>query len=171
MFFFMIFAILGVSLWVGLGHYRCYETQWPAADGTWKLVEGDMALCGGVRQCPAGTFCGSKLAAAKLGRLNMTMYPSDDQLWADTDIAELNYGLTNFDDLPSAFLTIFQCITMEGWTTIMNIYEDVYSSVIVDLYFICCVVICSFFLLNLTIAVMLMKYEELDKNQAKSKHK
>jgi hypothetical protein len=111
------------------------------------------------------------LAAAKLGRLNMTMYPSDDQLWADTDIAELNYGLTNFDDLPSAFLTIFQCITMEGWTTIMNIYEDVYSSVIVDLYFICCVVICSFFLLNLTIAVMLMKYEELDKNQAKSKHK
>jgi len=33
-----------------------------------------------------------------------------------------------------------------------------------------CVVICSFFLLNLTIAVMLMKYEELDKNQANSKH-
>ena len=33
-----------------------------------------------------------------------------------------------------------------------------------------CVVICSFFLLNLTIAVMLMKYEELDKNTANSKH-
>ena len=111
------------------------------------------------------------MAAAKLGRLNMTAYPTDDLLWADTDIPELNYGLTNFDDLPAAFLTIFQCITMEGWTTIMNIYEDVYSSIIVDLYFICCVVICSFFLLNLTIAVMLMKYEELDKNQAKSKHK
>ena len=89
----------------------------------------------------------------------------------DTDILELNYGLTNFDDLPSAFLTIFQCITMEGWTTIMNLYEDVSPAVIVRPYFICCVVICSFFLLNLTIAVMLMKYEELDKNQAKSKHK
>lgn len=34
-----------------------------------------------------------------------------------------------------------------------------------------CVVICAFFLLNLTIAVMLMKYEELDKNQSNSKHK
>jgi hypothetical protein len=49
MFFFMVFAILGVSLWVGLGHYRCYETEWPAPDGTWKLVEGDTALCGDVR--------------------------------------------------------------------------------------------------------------------------
>ena len=49
MFFFMVFAILGVSLWVGLGHYRCYQTEWPAPDGTWKLVEGDTALCGDVR--------------------------------------------------------------------------------------------------------------------------
>jgi hypothetical protein len=52
---------------------------------------------------------------------------------------------------------------MEGWTKIMNIYEDAYASWFVILYFICCVVICSIFLLNLTIAVMLMKYEELDK--------
>ena len=59
---------------------------------------------------------------------------------------------------------------MEGWTKIMNIYEDSYARWFVQMYFIMCVVICSFFLLNLTIAVMLMKYEELDKNQANSKH-
>jgi len=53
----------------------------------------------------------------------------------------------------------------------MNIYEDAYASGFVNIYFILCVVICSFFLLNLTIAVMLMKYEELDKNQANSKNK
>lgn len=52
----------------------------------------------------------------------------------------------------------------------MNIYEDSYARWFVQMYFIMCVVICSFFLLNLTIAVMLMKYEELDKNQANSKH-
>ena len=60
---------------------------------------------------------------------------------------------------------------MEGWTKIMNIYEDAYTSWLVDVYFICCIVICSFFLLNLTIAVMLMKYEELDKSQSNSKNK
>ena len=59
---------------------------------------------------------------------------------------------------------------MEGWTKIMNIYQDVYMEQFVLSYFVMCVVICSFFLLNLTIAVMLMKYEELDKNTANSKH-
>lgn len=35
------------------------------------------------------------------------------------DIPELNYGLTTFDHIGLAFVTIFQSITMEGWTTIM----------------------------------------------------
>ena len=49
-------------------------------------------------------------------------------------------------------------------------FEDAYAPWFVNLYFISCVVICSFFLLNLTIAVMLMKYQELDKvQQQKSK--
>ena len=53
---------------------------------------------------------------------------------------------------------------MEGWTKIMNIYQDAFIGVFVSFFFISCVIICSFFLLNLTIAVMLMKYEELDKS-------
>lgn len=31
LFFFMIYAILGVSTWNGRVHYRCYETEWPLA--------------------------------------------------------------------------------------------------------------------------------------------
>jgi len=38
MFFFMIFAILGVSLWDGRIHFRCYQTEFPLEDGTWALV-------------------------------------------------------------------------------------------------------------------------------------
>ena len=52
----------------------------------------------------------------------------------------------------------------------MNIYEDGDAAWVVISYFVMCVVICSFFLLNLTIAVMLMKYEELDKSQDNNKH-
>lgn len=45
-FFFMIFAILGVSLWDGKIHYRCYKTEWPDfKTGYWELVEGDENLC------------------------------------------------------------------------------------------------------------------------------
>ena len=60
---------------------------------------------------------------------------------------------------------------MEGWNKIMNIYEDGDAEWVVISYFVMCVVICSFFLLNLTIAVMLMKYEELDKSQDNNKHR
>jgi voltage-dependent calcium channel L type alpha-1D len=30
-----------------------------------------------------------------------------------------NRGITNFDNFGLAMLTVFQCITMEGWTSIM----------------------------------------------------
>lgn len=30
-----------------------------------------------------------------------------------------NYGITNFDNILFAVLTVFQCITMEGWTDIL----------------------------------------------------
>jgi len=48
-FFFMIFAILGVSLWDGKIHFRCYETPEPLPDGTWKLITDDFQLCSSER--------------------------------------------------------------------------------------------------------------------------
>ena len=30
-----------------------------------------------------------------------------------------NYGITSFDNIGYAILTVFQCITMEGWTTML----------------------------------------------------
>lgn len=40
-----------------------------------------------------------------------------------------NYGITSFDNIGYAMLTVFQCITMEGWTEIM------YSVSIYQLFF------------------------------------
>lgn len=174
LFFLLIFAILGVSIWNGRIHYRCYETEWPDANGVWELVGDDERICSGSRACPVG-FCRSRLVA--YNPLSIPVNPNLDvsrakgsPLLYDSDIYNLNYGLTNFDNIFNALLTIFQCITMEGWTKIMNIYEDAANRTFVVFYYISCVVICSFFLLNLTIAVMLMKYEELDKTSKNSEH-
>lgn len=30
-----------------------------------------------------------------------------------------NYGITSFDDIGYAMLTVFQCVTMEGWTNVL----------------------------------------------------
>lgn len=167
-FFFLIFAILGVSLWDGRSHFRCYLTDIPNEDGTWDLLPDDNRLCSEYRSCPLTdegqeTFCRSLYEAFDAGLLPEDF--NEEDLNRDTDIIELNYGLTNFDDILMAFVTIFQCITMEGWTKIMNIYQDAYIQAVVVAYFMLCIIICSVFLLNLTIAVMLMKYEELDKEQ------
>jgi hypothetical protein len=103
MFFFMIFAILGVSLWDGKIYFRCYETEFPLQDGTWNLVPNDYDLCSpGIRDCPAGTFCGSRLDLAAKGYKF-----KNPNLYIDADISNLNYGITNFDNVGSAFLTIF----------------------------------------------------------------
>jgi len=93
------------------------------------------------------------------GTVNVT------NLYRDSEIAELNYGLTKFDNIGNAFLTIFQCITLEGWIDIMKMNQDAYSKPIASVYFVLAVVVCAFFLVNLTIAVMLKKYDELDKNE------
>lgn len=35
-----------------------------------------------------------------------------------------NDGITNFDNFGLAMLTVFQCITMEGWTDVMYDVSD-----------------------------------------------
>ena len=100
-FIFMIFAILGVSLWDGKIHYRCYETSEPLPDGSWNLVPDDTMLCSDFRQCSNGTYCNAISNVTSLG------YHVNRDMWADAAISELNYGLTNFDNVGYAFLLIF----------------------------------------------------------------
>ena len=52
LFFFLIFAILGVNLFAGLEDYRCRETPYPV-NGDWIAYPDDTRLCG-YRSCPEG---------------------------------------------------------------------------------------------------------------------
>lgn len=81
---------------------------------------------------------------------------------------DLFFGFTNFDNVGSAFLTIFQCTTQDGWSDIMAIYEDAFAPWFVSLYFVLVVVVCADFILNLTIALMLLKYDEAQQDNSKT---
>ena len=50
-------------------------------------------------------------------------------------------------------MNIFQIITLEGWTDMMYLVREAESSYSFDLFFVICVVIGSFVVLNLLIAV------------------
>ncbi|CAI2378686.1 unnamed protein product [Moneuplotes crassus] len=157
-FFLLIFAILGISLWAGDIHYRCRTTPAPV-DGDWIVAPGEYTTCGD-RSCPDGTYCGSLIDQFdNHGTVNVS------DLYRDTKIKNLNWGFTNFDNIAYAFLTIFQVTTMEGWTNIMYIYQNSSSRYIAPLYFIFLLFVGSFFILNLTIAIMLDKYEEISSAQ------
>lgn len=38
-----------------------------------------------------------------------------------------NFGITNFDNILFAVLTVFQCITMEGWVDILYNVSPIFS--------------------------------------------
>ncbi|XP_038637781.1 calcium channel, voltage-dependent, N type, alpha 1B subunit, a isoform X4 [Scyliorhinus canicula] len=65
-----------------------------------------------------------------------------------------SYGITNFDNILFAVLTVFQCITMEGWTDILYNANDALGNTWNWLYFIPLIIIGSFFMLNLVLGVL-----------------
>ena len=149
MFFFSIFSILGITVWSGRIHYRCYVTPEPSG-GEWELLSGYVNLCSSSKMCPTESYCGSRFEAFNLDGSPYKF--NDPDLWADTYIEELFWGFNNFDNIGFALLTVFQVMTMDGWTVMMNFYENAGSQSFSWIYFISCVIICSFFILNLTVA-------------------
>lgn len=117
-FVFTVFGILGVLFWNGALHYRCRETPEPV-NGVWALA-GDGRVCGGEYACEAGEFCGSVYNLPPNTTVDFDLIPSAE-FW--------DFKLSGFDNIGYALLTLFQCITLEGWTAVMyNVRELVGSS-------------------------------------------
>uniref|UniRef100_A0A3Q3MIH8 Voltage-dependent R-type calcium channel subunit alpha-1E-like n=1 Tax=Mastacembelus armatus TaxID=205130 RepID=A0A3Q3MIH8_9TELE len=65
-----------------------------------------------------------------------------------------NDGITQFDNILFAVLTVFQCITMEGWTAVLYNTNDALGPTWNWMYFIPLIIIGSFFVLNLVLGVL-----------------
>uniref|UniRef100_A0A8C2AVD5 Voltage-dependent N-type calcium channel subunit alpha n=1 Tax=Cyprinus carpio TaxID=7962 RepID=A0A8C2AVD5_CYPCA len=120
----VMFAIIGVEFYMGKFHFTCFKVD------TGEKV-GDYP-CGAERPsrvCPNGTIC--------------------REYWTGP-----NFGITNFDNILFAILTVFQCITMEGWTDVLYHANDASGNTWNWLYFIPLIIIGSFFMLNLVLGVL-----------------
>lgn len=124
MFLFMVFAIAGLQLYMGILKRRCYD---PVTGKAFVDEEGETVLCGSLT-CSPGYVCGKM-------------------------IVNPNYDAMSFDTIFWSFLMVFQIVTMEGWTDIMYSLQKTFTTIIAA-YFLILIFIGTFFLLNLTLAVI-----------------
>ncbi|XP_064379709.1 voltage-dependent N-type calcium channel subunit alpha-1B isoform X3 [Dromaius novaehollandiae] len=120
----VMFAIIGLEFYMGKFHKTCFSNETGDEVGDFPCGEEPPA-----RQCESGTTC--------------------REYWQGP-----NYGITNFDNILFAVLTVFQCITMEGWTDILYNTNDAAGNTWNWLYFIPLIIIGSFFMLNLVLGVL-----------------
>ncbi|KAL1138768.1 hypothetical protein AAG570_008830 [Ranatra chinensis] len=132
----VIFAIIGLEFYSGALHKTCYSLD----DLTQIVPEGDAAT-------PCNTDNRSESP-----RGSYVCNPNISMCLDDWDGP--NYGITSFDNIGFAMLTVFQCITMEGWTAILYWMNDAIGSAFNWLYFVPLIVLGSFFMLNLVLGVL-----------------
>eukprot|EP00927_Polykrikos_kofoidii_P025416 TRINITY_DN22831_c0_g1_i1.p1 TRINITY_DN22831_c0_g1~~TRINITY_DN22831_c0_g1_i1.p1 ORF type:complete len:2622 (-),score=470.03 TRINITY_DN22831_c0_g1_i1:58-7023(-) len=148
------------------GGYQCKSFSFDEAAANWKfglpiseLVEKVLRPLGAVTSDgQLSTTCGSSLADDKLyspSQFNVSLQGINLNDWQEEVVSEtFNWGLTNYDQIGSASLVVFQVVTMEGWVDIMYMLQDASSTVAAFTYFLFLVVIGSFFLLNVTLAIV-----------------
>ncbi|XP_044762299.1 voltage-dependent calcium channel type A subunit alpha-1 isoform X13 [Coccinella septempunctata] len=133
----VIFAIIGLEFYSGALHRTCYS-----------LYDIDQIVKEGEAEVPCNTD-------------NETLALNQGSNWCrDGNSVCLerwqgpNHGITSFDNIGYAMLTVFQCITMEGWTNILYQMNDAVGSMCNWMYFVPLIVLGSFFMLNLVLGVL-----------------
>uniref|UniRef100_A0A8D2LWF0 Voltage-dependent L-type calcium channel subunit alpha n=1 Tax=Varanus komodoensis TaxID=61221 RepID=A0A8D2LWF0_VARKO len=143
LFVIIIYAIIGLELFMGKMHKTCYATG-VATDAP---AEEEPSPCAPVfahgRQCQNGTECRPGWEGPK-------------------------HGITNFDNFAFAMLTVFQCITMEGWTDVLYWVNDAIGREWPWIYFVTLIIIGSFFVLNLVLGVLSGEFSK-EREKAKAR--
>ncbi|XP_059469831.1 muscle calcium channel subunit alpha-1 isoform X4 [Neocloeon triangulifer] len=79
-----------------------------------------------------------------------------------------NWGITNFDNFGLAMLTVFQCVTLEGWTDVLYSIQDAMGSSWQWIYFISMVILGAFFVMNLILGVLSGEFSK-EREKAKAR--
>ncbi|XP_018341900.1 PREDICTED: muscle calcium channel subunit alpha-1 isoform X1 [Trachymyrmex septentrionalis] len=140
LFVIIIYAIIGLELFSGKMHKTCRHNI------TDEIMD-DPIPCG-----PGGFQCDQ-----------IGSYYCSRQFWEGP-----NYGITNFDNFGLSMLTVFQCITLEGWTDVLYNIEDAMGSSWQWIYFISMVILGAFFVMNLILGVLSGEFSK-EREKAKAR--
>uniref|UniRef100_H2YSW8 Voltage-dependent L-type calcium channel subunit alpha n=1 Tax=Ciona savignyi TaxID=51511 RepID=H2YSW8_CIOSA len=129
----VIYAVVGLELFKGKLHKTCYFNETGEYCMTNIIANDDPQPCAPLgyagRHCPEDTVC-------KDG-------------WVGPA-----HGIINFDTFYFSFITVFQCITMEGWTEVLYYTNNAMGSYLPWIYFVSLIIVGSFFVMNLILGVL-----------------
>ncbi|KFD52387.1 hypothetical protein M513_06768 [Trichuris suis] len=129
LFVIIIYAIIGLELFCGKLHKACVD-----------FTTGDLVA--------DPSPCGESETSFHCDR-SKNLICTENHTWPGP-----NDGITNFDNFGLAMLTVFQCISLEGWTDVMYWVNDSVGREWPWVYFITLVILGSFFVLNLVLGVL-----------------
>ncbi|KAK9299970.1 hypothetical protein QLX08_007186 [Tetragonisca angustula] len=141
LFVIIIYAIIGLELFSGKMHKTCRHNITDA-------IMDEPIPCG-----PGGFQCDN------VG----PEYYCSKRFWEGP-----NWGITNFDNFGLAMLTVFQCVTLEGWTDVLYSIEDAMGSSWQWIYFISMVILGAFFVMNLILGVLSGEFSK-EREKAKAR--
>lgn len=107
------------------------------------------------RNCPFNGICGSNFDDYGNGRFSDSFILNEGSYTFN-----LNYGYTNFNDLLSTTITIFEVITTSGWSDVMLQMENFSYFWLSDLFFMMFVFLGAFLLMNLVFAVIWDNFDQ-----------
>ena len=166
LFFFCLFGILGILLFSGTFSQRCVDED-PDRPGFPLFVNGTISVVDEEYICSTidepswpGHMCGNKelcypMCAHVTDPLQCQYNPT--------------YGITHFDNIFYALNTIFQCMTLEGWTGVMYNSQDATNGWS-NWYFIVLILFCGFFLINLTLGVVAEVHSDMIEEEKEMKY-
>ena len=164
-FFFTVFGILGLQLFMGAFRNKCFTAS-AAAGCAAHAANRDVVACVDAATVSNDPSVGSYVLLAAdseqyCAQWEAAHWPGYACPDGQRCLKHRNPhgGLIHFDDVAHAWLTIFQCVTLEGWTPIMYAAMDAVTGWSV-LYFVLLVFTGGFFLLNLALAVITEVYDE-----------
>ncbi|XP_026720209.1 voltage-dependent L-type calcium channel subunit alpha-1S isoform X3 [Athene cunicularia] len=144
LFMIIIYAIVGQELFKGKMHKTCYYLGTDVIATVGSEKPAPCTSSGHGRHCSInGTECRSGWPG-----------PND--------------GITHFDNFGFAMLTVYQCITMEGWTEVLYWVNDAIGNEWPWIYFVSLILLGSFFVLNLVLGVLSGEFTK-EREKAKSR--
>ena len=144
-FVFLIFALGGNQMWQGNFYKRCMNINY----GYISSIQGSEYMCSFDSDCEELNTYGVRYICAK-GYINP------------------DSGVISFDNILTGFVTIFVMASLEGWTNVFTYVSKTFKDkiyinpIIIFFYFHFFIFFCSFYLINLFLAVTNSEFEHIE---------